>query len=309
MGGVDFWGKKLGLELPVLIGKMGGWRRKRVAKAVLAVLFVSLSVAAAAQKGTKEGTVERTEATYLKLDSLLWTQYEADMEAISGDFRWKPEKKDSLKQAAEAVLETALRKNRELAIQYAAVPSGLQRLFMVRLDIPKDTLAAIFGNLPENVKASPYGKYILFHLESEQIKENDAFYDFEAVTDEGDSFCLSSLTGKNILLLYGGLACMGQAGRDYLKELYEKTGREDLEIVVYECVSEKEDLTKVRSAYDFKGWLVSDFLQDGSPVKILYGAQAMPTCFLIDKEGIVRVKMIGLDTNRIEKWMGNEIEN
>jgi hypothetical protein len=47
--------------------------------------------------------------------------------------------------------------------------------------------------------------------------------------------------------------------------------------------------------------LVSDFLRDSSPVKILYGAQAMPTCFFIDREGVVRMKTIGLYENRVDE--------
>jgi glutathione peroxidase-family protein len=73
-------------------------------------------------------------------------------------------------------------------------------------------------------------------LDSEQIKENDKYYDFEATTFEATTFNLSSFAGKNILLLYGGLDCMGQGGRDYLNSLYGKTSHEDFEIVVYETV-------------------------------------------------------------------------
>ena len=243
---------------------------------------------------------EITEEKYLKLDSILWKQYEADMEALSKNFREFPEKKDSLMKVADNILKIALKENRELAMKYATVPSGLERLFMVRLDISKDTLRSIFENLPEEMKNSQYGKNILFHLESEQIKENDKYYDFESTTLEGATFKLSSLAGKNILFIYSGLSCMGQGGRDYLNSLYGKTSRDNFEIVVYESVSNLKNLSNVQTKYNCDFLLVSDFLQDSSPVKILYGAQATPTCFFIDKEGIIRMRTVGVYEDRID---------
>jgi peroxiredoxin len=244
---------------------------------------------------------EITEENYLKLDSLLWKQYELEVETLSKNFKEFPEKKDSLMKVSDNILEIALKGNRELAMKYATVPSGLKRLFMVRLDIPKDTLRSIYEKLPNEMKISQYGKNILFHLDSEQIKENDKYYDFEVMTFEGTTFKLSSFAGKNILLLYGGLGCMGQGGRDYLNSLYGKTSRDDFEIVVYETVLDLNNLKNVRTMYSCDFLLVSDFLRDSSPVKILYGAQATPTCFFIDKAGIVRMKTVGLYENRVDE--------
>lgn len=244
---------------------------------------------------------EITEENYLRLDSILYTQYELDMEMLSKSFKEFPEKRDSLMDASKYIYEIASKRNQELAMKYATVPSGLQRLFMVRLNIPKDTVHFIYDNLPDEMKISQYGKNILFHLESEQIEENDKYYDFESTTFDGTTFKLSSLTGKNILFLYGGLGCMGQGGRDYLKSLYEKTSREDFEIVVYETVLSLDDLKKAQAFYNCDYLLVSDFLRDSSPVKIIYGVQATPTCFFINKEGIVGMKTIGLDENRVNE--------
>jgi hypothetical protein len=262
---------------------------------VIVITFLCVSGSLSAQ--------EITEENYLKADTLLWEQYERDMERISQTRKAYPEKKDSLREVANTVLELALKKNRELAIRYAAVPSGLQRLFMLRLDIPKDTLMGILQKLPDAMRASPYGKNLLFHLQSQQIARDDTYYDFQSTTSEGADFQLSSLYGKNILLLYGGLGCMGRDGREYLNALYAKTDRDTFEIVVYECVSDQNQLSRIRTMYAADFLLVSDFLQDASPVKILYGAQATPTCFFIDKEGIVRMKTVGLYTDRVDELL------
>jgi hypothetical protein len=92
------------------------------------------------------------------------------MEMVSKNFKKFPEKKDSLMKVADSIYETASRGDRELAMKYATVPSGLQRLFMVRLDIPKDTLRSIYENLPNKMRHSQYGKNILFGLGADKGK-------------------------------------------------------------------------------------------------------------------------------------------
>ena len=96
---------------------------------------------------------------------------------------------------------------------------------------------------------------------------------------------------------------MGQDRRDYLNSLYEKTSRDSFEIVVYELASDLAHLSKLRTMYPCEFLFVSDFLQDSSPVKILYGAQGTPTCFFIDKEGTIQMKTEGLNEKRVNELL------
>ena len=250
---------------------------------------------------------EITEENYRKVDSLIWVQYEKDMEQISEYYQKYPEKKDSLIAVQEQIIAISDKKNIEAAIKFASVPSGLRRLFMVRLNIPKDTIHAVLKTIPENMQNSPYGKSLLYHIESEQISEGDKYYDFEAIDTEGDNFVLSSLEGKNILLLYGGLGCMGPNGRAYLNKIYQETSRSNFEIVVYCPNSNLESLRQVRTTYPCDFLLVSDFLQDHTPMKILYGAQALPTCFFINKRGTVVMKIVGLYQDKVSQLINEQL--
>lgn len=262
------------------------------------VLFAFLPFAAPVFAQTQG---EITEENYQRLDSILWAQLDLDAAPIFEEFERHPERGDSLKRVYDEIYGAAQRKNVELAIEYASVPSGFRRLFMVRLKIPKERLRSVLATLPEEMRASPTGRSIRMHLDNDQIEEGSRYYDFEATTDADEAFRLSSLAGKKILFLYGGMDCMGQDGRDYLNSLYERTSRDDFEIVVYCINSDLEALKKVREVYPCKFILVSDFLQDNTPVKIIYGAQATPTCFFIDSKGIVRMKMEGLDTVMVDE--------
>ncbi len=271
---------------------------KNAGRSLLLLLAICVTHAVHAQ--------EITEENYLKADSALWMQYEKEQMELFKFRQQFPEKKDSIKAVQEKSLESALNKNKELAIEYASAPSGLKRVFMVRRNIPKDTLRAILSGLSGDILNSPYVESIRLHINSEQIKEGSKYYDFQATDSEGKPFTLSSLEGKNILFIYGGLDCMGAEGRKFLELLHEKTDPDVFKIVVYCISTNTENLRKVRTKYACNYTLVSDFLGDHTPVKILYGTQATPTCFFINKQGIVEMKTEGLDEDRVNQLLGRK---
>ena len=267
---------------------------KTIVKVIIVLCFTQFSLIQAQ---------EITEENYRKIDNAIWEEYEQDMEKISECYKAHPEKKDSLIAASDRVSIIASKRNVEAAIKYASVPSGLKRLYTVRLDIPKDTIITVLKTIPDSMQTSPYGKSLLYHIKSEQISEGSKYYDFQSFNTEGENFSLSLLEGKNILLLYGGLGCMGEIGRDYLNKIYQETSRDNFEIVVYCPNSNLETLQQVRKTYPCDFFLVSDFLQDHTPMKILYGAQAMPTCFFINQKGLVVMKTTGLNQERVNQLL------
>lgn len=244
---------------------------------------------------------EINEANYLKEDSIIWVSYEKGMDKISEIFKSHPEKKDSLLLVSNLIEENSKNQNCSTAVKYASVPSGLQRLFMLRMNFSKDTLLSIWKDLPLNMQESNYGKSLYLHINTKQVEETGKCYDFEAFDTNGNKFLLSSLTGKNILLLYGGLACIREDGRSFLKQLYGETNRETFQIVVFWDCSRLEQLKELKTKYLVDYIFVSDFLKDHSPMKINYGAQATPTCFLIDKVGTISIKSVGLPQERLTK--------
>lgn len=246
---------------------------------------------------------EITEENFRKADSLIWMEYDRAMAFIDSCRKNCPGIEDQLEVQWNRIYSIASRKNVKNAIRFAATPSGLQRLFWVRENVSKDTLSSILNGLPFDMQVSPYGKSLLMHINTKQIQEEGLCYDFKATTVDGEEFSLASLRGKMVLFIYDGLGCMGQHGRDYLYDLYQKTSRDNFEIVVYGVCRDLEDLQDMKVRYPFDYIFISDFLVDHSPIKIIYGTQAMPTCFLIDREGIVRLKSQGLDTERLDKLL------
>ena len=242
-----------------------------------------------------------TEENYLHEDSLLWINFEKETEGLIAIMDSLPNQRDSIINVYNVILEKANQKNIELAFKYACTPSGLQRLFMVRNHVSKDSLAKVLNTLPEEMQKSEAGLNIKAHLTTEQLTEGDALFTFPCQDEKGASFDWATLEGKQVLLLYGGLGCMGSEGREALKNLYEQTSRKNLEIIVYWPSSSLEKLQAIRKQFPSDYIFISDFKQDASPIRIKYGCQATPTCFLTDKNHQIVVKSEGLNMDAFNK--------
>lgn len=238
--------------------------------------------------------VER-EREYITADSALWASYEQESERLMEQYA---DNEDSLYSKAVALEAYTDRKNQELAIEYAATPSGLRRCFMLRLDISKATLQHIIADLPRDLRRSECAEAIKKHIATEQIEAGMEFHPFEAIRSDGNTMEWDAYRNKNILLIYGGLGCMGPSGRRELASLRHDYSEDDLAIVVYYAVDSLEELQELRNQYATEYTFITELMVDYAPFKIKYGAQSTPTCFLIGRDGRVQLKTVGFDVQQ-----------
>ena len=144
------------------------------------------------------------EKEYLRKDSMLWGAYEQRHQEMAALWDKYPEMQDSLQAAFNSFYDATLKRNRELAMEYASTPSGLQRLYMCRLDIPKKVLVHILDTLGTGMRESFYGRNIQEHIRMRQIEEKDSLWEFPCYRDDGNVFDWRGLKGRQVLLLYGG---------------------------------------------------------------------------------------------------------
>lgn len=242
----------------------------------------------------------KREQEYIKADSVLWAEYEAEGERLAELYA---ENEDSLYIKAIELEAYTDRKNRDLAVEYSATPSGLRRCFMLRLDIGKDTLQNILSNLPRNLRCSECAKAIKAHIATQQIEVGMKFSPIDVVDADGNKFAWDKHRNKNILLIYGGLGCMGRSGRRELAALREEYAEDNLAIVVYYSVSTLEELKEFRNQYSADYIFISELMSDYSPFKIKYGVQSTPTCFVIDRSGTVVLKTVGFDAEQVREMI------
>ena len=242
------------------------------------------------------------EQEYIKADSTLWAEYEAEGERLAELYA---ENEDYLYIKAVELEAYADRKNKELAIEYSATPSGLRRCFMLRLDIEKDALKDILSDLPRDLRKSQCADAIKAHISTEQIEVGMKFVPIDVVDADGGKFAWNEHRNKNILLIYGGLGCMGRSGRRELAALREEYAEDNLAIVVYYSVSSLEELKEFRNQYSDDYIFISELMPDYSPFKVKYGVQSTPTCFVVDKSGTVVLKTVGFDAEQVKEKVDN----
>lgn len=245
---------------------------------------------------------EISELNYLREDSILWRQYEADCERLFQTSHEGSVGEEDVNVAWEELYGKASKRNVDLALRYATVPSGLRRLYMVRHLVAKDQLAEKLSNLPDSLMHNKYAGYIRDYISVEQKKAGDVFEPFECFSGDGSRFDWGALTGKHCLLIFDGLYCMGERGRGYLKDLQAKADSSQFQIVIYVKSKDIGRLKEEEKKFpQFK--LVSDFQPEGSPMNILYNCQASPTCFMIDSFGKICFVTEGLEAEKLDAYL------
>ena len=181
----------------------------------------------------------------------------------------------------------------EYAIKNCNSFVSVEQLYRVRNDLNKDTLGNIITKLNQEILNSPYGKSLVLHYESHILDEGDFYKDFSANTLTGESVTVSQILKKEkpILIIFGGLGCMGQHGRSILKEFHEQY-KNDITILSFVFARNRDEWIN-DSKYELEIPLLSDLKGDHSPIKIKYGVQATPTVYLLDISGKIILKSSG----------------
>lgn len=228
------------------------------------------------------------EQAYIEADNALWEYYEVEGERLMELYA---EDEELLYSKAVELEEYCDRRNRELAIKYSATPTGLRRCFMLRQDLSKTALKQILKGLPRDLRKSDTAKAIREHIATEQIEVGMNFYPVDVVTTDGSKIVWDDFKDKNIFLLYGGLGCMGPSGRRALAALRGQYPKDELAIIIYYPVGSLEELQELDVKYASDYTFISELMTDYSHFKIKYGCQSTPTCYFINRNGIVTLKI------------------
>ena len=80
-------------------------------------------------------------------------------------------------------------------------------MYNYRRDFQVDTLKKLYNSLSGDLKQSKFGKSINTQINYPKPRTGDNYYNFEAITAKGDSFKLSEIKDKYILLQFAGTGC------------------------------------------------------------------------------------------------------
>jgi len=187
-------------------------------------------------------------------------------------------------------------KNRiDFAFQHSDSFFGLNIIYNNRNEISRDSLEGVYENLSEHTKKTKKANLLNAFLHDRIVKQGEQFVDFDAVTIKGKQFKLSNLSGNYIYLSFWNPGCGPCRMENRFLSKHIKEIPDNLSIVSF-CTSMNSKHWNKASEQDNISWInLSDCLGENSLIKAKYNVQALPTSFLIDKNGTVLKKMVGFD--------------
>lgn len=175
---------------------------------------------------------------------------------------------------------------------------GLKIIYMNRKSIPKDSLKLIYQNLKTQYKETTIAKALGIFLYEDIAKTGSKYIDFTAKTIDNNNFRLSSLKDKFIYLSFWEAGCIPcRLENKFLSKNFDSIPN-DLTIVSFSIGKNLESWKKASAADKITWHNVSDYEGGQGSIKTRYGVQAIPTSFLINKEGIIIKKFTGFDPDK-----------
>lgn len=153
---------------------------------------------------------------------------------------------------------------------------GLDIIYRNRKDIGVDSIKILYNKLSKQLKSTGKGEALRIFFSETLVKKGSPFVDFNANTIDGNSFKLSSLKGKYILLSFGSAGCVPCRWENKtISENYESL-KSEISFVSFSLDKTKETWIKA-SEIDKITWTnISDLKGEKSPIKVLYNVQSIP---------------------------------
>lgn len=186
---------------------------------------------------------------------------------------------------------------------------GLDILYRNRQKIGKDSVEKLLLQMDDELRATEKSQGLATFVYGELAEKGKPFIDFDAETANGVSFTLSSLKGKYILLSFWNASC-GPCRREN-KKISGDYNRLKNKIAIVSFSTDKNKSAWLKASKDDNIlWTnISDLKGSNGKIKTQYNVQAIPTSYLINKEGVIVEKFIGLDDdflNQLEKLITTE---
>ncbi len=116
--------------------------------------------------------------------------------------------------------------------------------------------------------------------------------DFTLASLDGSRVSLSSYRGKTVVLSFWATWCVPcQTEMPEMQRLYESLRSRGFEIVAVDVMEQKQTVEKFRRDH---GYTFPMLLDTDGAIATLYGAQGIPTNYVIDAQGMIRGRVVGV---------------
>lgn len=177
----------------------------------------------------------------------------------------------------------------------------LDLLYRNRQYISRKDLTRVLKDLETKYKDTENALAIERFLNMGEVTIRGQFVDFEVNTLNDVPFKLSSLKGNYIYLSFWSTNC-GPCRKE--NKFFSKnfgTLPKDLKLVSFSTDRTKTQWAKASKEDDVKWTNLSDLQGNNGRIAMIYGVQALPTSFLIGKDGKIIKKFTGYDDDSFNK--------
>ena len=138
------------------------------------------------------------------------------------------------------------------------------------------------------------GSNVDFLPTDEGLARGEAAPDFELTTLAGEQMRLSDYRGKAVILNFWATWCPPcRAEMPHMQDFYENQQDNDVEVVAVNLTTEDRGLPEIESFVEEYALSFPIPMDVDGEVGALYQAFSIPTSYVIDREGIVRHKIVG----------------
>jgi len=178
---------------------------------------------------------------------------------------------------------------------------GLDIVYRNRKVIPLDSILLLYNELSPMLKNTDIANSLKIYTEEYIVKKGNKFLDFNVLDIEGKAFQLSALKEKYIYLTFGSFGCAPcRLENQYIAKNYARLSK-ILHIVNFSMDTNILEWRKAAKADGIIWYNVSDMAGMAGKIKTLYDVQAMPTSFLIDKNGMIVERFDGYDESNFSR--------
>ena len=185
---------------------------------------------------------------------------------------------------------------------------ALYHLNFKKYKMPKDSLASLFETLNPKYKESSYGKILSTYLDLKHAQVGEKYIDFTAQTMDGDTFRLSDIDEKYIILQFWSPGCgFCRKANKHFADTYS-TFKDSVEIVSFALSKNKQHIVDAAKKDSIHWPLASTFKGMEGKTALQYNVQGVPAFYIIAPSGKIIDKVVGFSKERyqaIMKTIGN----
>jgi peroxiredoxin len=262
--------------------------------------FKYASVTGSKPQEVKEKLEEKVKPYEKKKDSIVQIYIKMQRKGINKENKEKFEKvKDKMHRLDSIRSKIRLDFIKANTNSYAAI----NQLNYKKYTLPEDTLKSLYQKLDSKYKNSSYGQIINDYLTLEKAEVGKQFIDFKASKMNGDTFQLSEIKDKYIILDFWSPTCGAcRKANKFFSGRYEKL-KDSIKIVGFAVSKRKEEIKKAAKKDSITWTLTSTFKGMKGETALKYQVRGVPTFYLIAPSGKILDKFVGFSEKQYDNIM------